>query len=342
MREKYILAGDIGGTKTILALFTQAKGAYTPVVGKKIQSQNILDFSAVAKLFLQENSVKPEACCFGVAGPVFAGKVRITKLGWQLSEDELKESLDVGCVTLVNDLAATAYAIPVLKKKDFHILNEGQADRCGNKTIIAPGTGLGEVFLTYGDDGYNVHASEGGHCLFAPVTQLHRELLEFLSKNNEQITYDLICSGRGIPLIYSFLKQQKNEFEPSWLAEKFIKCDDRTPFIMDSALGKGDKAQISIKTVEIFVEILASEAANCALKLLSSGGVYLAGGIPPRILDFLKTKRFIDLFTDRKPFHDFLVNIPFAVVTNPKSALIGAACYGMNKLGWINGKDRTH
>lgn len=339
MSEKFLLAGDIGGTKTVLGLFSQQNGAYEPVCEKIIKSSDITGFTQVALNFIGEHGLIPEACCFGVAGPVFSGEVTVTKLAWHLSEKTLQKELNVSCVSLINDLAATAYSLPILKKEDILALNSVSENACGNRTIIAPGTGLGEVFLTVSDHhGYEVHSSEGGHTLFAPVTKRHRALLEFLSRQYDQVTYDMLCSGRGIPLIYSFLKENEGEREPAWLADKLKQCDDQTPIIFASALtpeNGRETAEISMHTIELFVEILASEAANCALSILATGGVFLAGGIPPRIVDFLQRESFIDLFTARKPFQTFLASIPLAVVVNPKSALIGAAYYGMKKQGWL-------
>jgi len=336
MDENLLLAGDVGGTKTILALFSKKEGPYKPVIETIIQSAEVLDFCEVATDFLAAHRVKPAGCCFGVAGPVFDGKVIITKLGWRLTEEMLSERLSVQSAYLINDLAATAYALPVLNNNDLCVLTRGTIEPHGPITIIAPGTGLGEVFLTWDRDEYRVHSSEGGHALYAPVTPLHRELLEFLSTRQEQITYDLICSGRGIPLIYSFLRQKKYAAEPSWLAEELSRCDDQTPLIVQNALNVNDRAPISVKTIDIFLEILASEAANCALKILATGGVYLSGGMPPRLVQFLQKQQFLDNFTSRSPFHSFLANVPVTVVLNYKSALIGAACHGMRKLGWMH------
>jgi glucokinase len=335
MSEKFFLAGDVGGTKSILALFSREQGPYTPVFEKTVQSATIQNFGEAANEFLRENKVEIAGSCFGVAGPVFAGRVTITKLGWILTEEELKKTLAAQPVSLLNDLAATACSLPVLHNTDLCQLNQGRADRHGAKAIIAPGTGLGEVSLTWNQKEYLVHPSEGGHALFAPVTGLHRELLDYLSRDNEQITYDLICSGRGIPLIYAFLKHEKKEDEPPWLKDKLSQVADQAPAIVDSALGPGEKARISVRTLEIFVEILASEAANLALKTLATGGVYLAGGIPPRILELLKEKSFVTQFSSRKPFENLLAEIPVNVILNHKAALIGAAYHGMKKIGWL-------
>jgi len=334
------LAGDIGGTKTILAIFDQAQGLGMPLAEKVFKSADFDSFEGMVEGFLQEHDLQPVTACFGVAGPVIAGSVNITKLPWSLSEQELQERLAIPSVRLLNDLAATAKGLEVLGDEDFFTLQEGVGDPKGTKAVIAPGTGLGEAFLSWDGQKFQVHASEGGHCLWAPQGPEQVRFFEELWDRHEYVSYDLICSGRGIPLIYDFLQRQADQKPAAWLSDQLAGASDLSPVIVKAALQRPDDAPVCVRTLEIFCSILASEAANLAVQVLASGGVYLGGGIPPRIVSFLKNEKFLETFLRRGPLRPILTKMPVRVILNPKTALLGAGLCGLELIPIAN-KDQS-
>jgi glucokinase len=232
-------------------------------------------------------------------------------------------------VRLLNDLDAIAYGVPLLEVADLHTLNEGVKAARGTVAVIAPGTGLGEAFLTWDSKHYRAHPSEGGHSDFAPTSSVEIDLLQYLSENFEHVSYERICSGHGLPNIYAFLNDRGFAGEPPWLAEQLGAVDDPTPVIVNAALDKERPCELCIATLRIFVSVLGAEAGNLALKVLATGGVYLGGGIPPRIIPALENKVFLESFTQKGRFSDLVTRIPVHVIMNPKIALIGAASHGL-------------
>jgi glucokinase len=266
---------------------------------------------------------------FGVAGPVVAGQATITNLPWRMDENRLKEVLDIPMACLMNDLMAVANAVPFLEPGDLHTLDEGEVAVGGSVAVIAPGTGLGEAYLTW--DGYRcqAYASEGGHVDFAPVNELQVELLSYLQVRCDHVSYERVCSGKGIPNIYDFLKESGYAGEPSWLAEQLSSAADRTPVIINAAFNEQKPCELCSATLSTFVTILGAEAGNLALKVLETGGVYLGGGIPPRILAALEKEQFMTSFRSKGRLSVILSKMPVHVILNPKAALLGAACYGL-------------
>jgi glucokinase len=248
-----------------------------------------------------------------------------------MSETQLQTALDFspGGVRLLNDLAAIAYAVPWLESDDVHTLNEGQAVPGGARAVIAPGTGLGEGFLTWDGSRYRAHASEGGHTDFAPTNLLEVDLLRYLLDRFGHVSYERVCSGRGLPNIYAFLKDTGYAEEPTWLAELLASVDDPNPVIVEAAVGGDRRCDLCVATLETFVSILGTEAGNMALNILATGGVYLGGGIPPRILPALEGGRFMTDFQDKGRMSDLMARIPVHVILNSKVALLGAACHGL-------------
>ncbi len=269
--------------------------------------------------------MKLERASFGVAGPVVAGRATITNLPWVMDEEQLQAALHLSSVCLLNDLSAIAHAVPFLELADLHTLNEGQPAPEGNIAVVAPGTGLGEAFLTWDGSRYRPHASEGGHADFAPTSPLETELLRYLQDRFEHVSYERVCSGRGLPNIYAFLKDNGYADEPTWLAEELAAADDPTPVIVNTALAR--ECELCVATLDTFVSILGAEAGNLALKVLASGGVYLSGGIPPRILPALEQERFMEAFRSKGRMSDLLARFPVHVILNPRVALLGAACH---------------
>jgi glucokinase len=231
----------------------------------------------------------------------------------------------------MNDLEAKAQAIPLLKKRDLHTLNQGRPVKGGTIALIAPGTGLGEAFLTWDGSRYRTHPSEGGHVGFAPANRLEAELLQYIRDRYQfgHVSYERVCSGLGLPTIYAFLKDRGNVEELDWLAEQLAAAEDRTPVIVNAALGKGKTCELCVTTLNIFVSILGAEAGNLALKVLATGGVYVGGGIPPRILQALDNGRFMEAFVQKGRMPGLLARIPVQVILNPRAALLGAAHRGL-------------
>ena len=326
-----LLAGDIGGTKTNLAIFSSESGPRTPLVEATLPSGRYPSLEALVSDFLAQVDLKPERASFGVAGPVVAGKATITNLPWVMSETQLQTALGFspGGVRLLNDLAAIAHAVPWLESDDLHTLNQGQAVPGGAIAVIAPGTGLGEGFLIWDGSRYRAHASEGGHTDFAPTNSLEVDLLSYLLDRFGHVSYERVCSGQGLTNIYAFLKDSGYAQEPAWLAGQLAEADDPNPVIVEAALGDERQCELCVATLEAFVSILGTEAGNMALNLLATGGVYLGGGIPPRILPALEDGLFLQEFQAKGRMSDLMTRIPVHVILNPKVALMGAACYGL-------------
>ena len=327
---KTILAGDIGGTKTNLAIYSFEAGPRAPLAEATFPSGEYPSLETLAREFLAGVDLPVDRGAFGVAGPVVSGQATITNLPWVMDEEQLQESLNLSSVRLLNDLLAIAHSVPALEAVDLHTLNEGEAEPGGAIAVVAPGTGLGEAYLTWEGARYRACASEGGHTSFAPDTPLQLDLLRFLLGRFEHVSCERVCSGKGLPNIYAFLKENGRGEEPTWLAEQLAETDDPTPVIVRAALDGDRPCDLCVVTLNTFVSILGSEAGNLALKVLATGGVYLGGGVPPRILSALDNSRFMAAFQNKGRLADLLGRIPVHVILNPKAALLGAACYGLD------------
>ena len=325
-----LLAGDIGGTKTNLALYSDETGP-RPLVEATFPSAKYPGLEAIVREFLARvNLPEPvKHATFGVAGPVVNHHATITNLPWVMEETQLGEALHIPSVVLLNDLEAIAYAVPYLEAADLCTLNAGQAVSEGAIAVIAPGTGLGEAFLTWDGSKYLAHTSEGGHADFAPSNELEINLLRSLFTRFKHVSFERVCSGSGIPNIYKFLKESGYAPESPDLAERLAAASDLTPIIFDAALKEDAPDKLCVATLHTFVSILGAEAGNLTLKVLATGGVYLGGGIPPRILSFLEDGRFMQAFQRKGRFTEMLGRIPVHVILNPKIALFGAACHGL-------------
>ena len=323
-----LLAGDIGGTKTNLAVFDAVESLHDPLVEKTFRSAVYGTLEALVEDFLDQTQETFDRAAFGVAGPVVSGVARITNLPWVMSEEHLERELGIEKVRLLNDLAAIAYAVPHLTPDDLHTLNEGRPEPGGAIAVVAPGTGLGEAFCTVVDTHLVAHPAEGGHADFAPTSEVQIALLDYLHGRFDHVSYERICSGMGLPNIYAFFKETGRYPEPDWLAEALADADDPTPVIAKAALAEERDCPICEATLEIFVSVLGSEAGNMALTVLATGGVYLGGGMPPRILPALKAPTFLDSFLRKGRLSHLLAPIPVHVIMNPKAPLMGAAHLG--------------
>lgn len=330
-----LLVGDIGGTKTSLAVISPETGPRRALAEALFPSADYSSFEILVRGFLGEVNLPVGRASFGVAGPVVGGRAKITNLPWIMDEAQLREALGLASVHLLNDLEAIAHAVPFLEPADLKTLNKGRPVPGGAIAIIAPGTGLGEAFLTWDGSRYCAHASEGGHADFAPNNLLEIGLLRYLRDRFEHVSYERVCSGQGLPNIYNYLRASSHAEEPAWLAEQMTMADDPTPIIVNAALNRGSPCELCVATLDTFVSILAAEAGNLALKVLSTGGLYLGGGIPPRILPALKDGRFMEVFRCKGRMSDLLARVPVHVIVNPKVALLGAAYCGLET--WKNG-----
>jgi glucokinase len=327
-----ILVGDIGGTKTVLAVFS-AKGD-TPDHEKIFPSGHYASLEAMIQEYLQGIKKPVEGACFGVAGPVVAQRAQITNLPWVIDAAVLKQAFGWKHISLMNDLEAVAYAVPSLPAEDVHHLSVGKPVPDGNISVLAPGTGLGEAYLTMDNGRYIAHASEGSHASFAPTNSMQIGLLAFLleKKGFEHVSFERVCSGSlGIPNLYAYLKETGVAKEPKWLAEALAASEDPTPVIINNALASSGACEICIQTLELFVDILGAEAGNHALKIMATGGIYLGGGMPPRILSALQKPSFLDAIRSKGRFRFFLTDIPVHVILNPKAGLLGAAAFGFDQ-----------
>jgi glucokinase len=331
-----ILAGDIGGTKTNLAIFESRKESLTPLAEDTFPSAQYPSLEAILEKFLSRNKTSVGCATFGVAGPVIDGRASITNLPWVIDERSLADSFKFTSVRILNDLEATAYMIPFLKPSDLHTLNAGNANQGGTIAVIAPGTGLGEAFLTWDGSGHRVHASEGGHSDFAPGTSNEIELLLYLQSQFGHVSFEKACSGRGIRNIYRYFHKSLKPADLNRLlseeAKQVVESEDPTPVIVHAALERAVKCQFCLSTLQMFVSILGGEAGNLALKVMATGGVYLGGGIPPRILPMLDSGLFIESFRRKGRMSELVGRIPVHVILNPKTALLGAARFGIDSI----------
>lgn len=323
-----LIAGDVGGTKTLLAFFTPENGARHPVVEKEFPSGEFKGLADVVRTFLADVKEPVTAACFDVAGPVVGGRARLTNLPWVVDEQSLARELGLAKVSVLNDLKAIAYAVPHLGDEDLHTINAGQAEPRGTLAVVAPGTGLGEAFLIWGGGDYISCASEGGHTDFGPADTLQADLWRHLAERFGHVAYERVCSGSAIPEMYEFLRERQHAPEPPGFATRLAGAHDRTPLIFAAALEESSENPLAVATLDLFVSILGAEAGNLALKVLATGGVYLAGGIPPRILPQLGSGPFMRAFTAKGRFAEMLGTIPVKVVV-ARAALLGAALYGL-------------
>ena len=329
-RGTTILAGDIGGTKTVLALYKERDGTIEALTKTHYPSREYGDFSDIIKQFvIKQASGKIDAACFGIAGPVIGGVCRTTNLPWEISTQTLRSQLGTMNIRLLNDLEATAYGMLYLDESDFRDLNPSAEDRVGNRAVIAAGTGLGEAMLYRDGDGYRPVGSEGGHADFAPTDPLQSRLLSWLWKRHHgHVSIERVLSGPGIYTLYEFLREEGAMSEPEFM--RSLPSDaDRSAAVSRGALEMNDP--LCIRTLELFTAIYGAEAGNLALKTMAVGGIYVGGGVAPKILPFLEA-HFMNHFLAKGRFEPLLRTIPVRVSLRQDTALIGAAHYAKDRL----------
>jgi glucokinase len=317
-----ILAGDIGGTNTRLALFEMDDKWPRVIVQETFPSQQHKGLDELVRQFLGEHGPTIKRACFGVAGPIRDRQSRPSNLPWVVDADQLATLFGFDAVTLVNDLEATALGLVALDAQDFAVLNEGAPESEGNTAIISAGTGLGEAGLHFEGKVRRPFASEGGHADFAPRNELEIELLRYLIPQFQHVSYERVLSGPGLVNIYTFLRDTGRGEEASWLADKMQHADPAAVITQAALEGK---SELCMRALDLFVSVYGAEAGNLALKVKATGGVFLGGGIAPKIIDKLKSPAFMEAFTSKGRMRPLLEAVPVRVILNDMTALIGAA-----------------
>lgn len=316
-----ILAGDIGGTSSRLALFEEAGGRLRPVGERTFPSRDFPSLEPILRLFVEERGRPPAAGCLGVPGPVRDGRARTTNLPWLVDAAELSRRLGFP-IRLLNDLEAAAHGLTELEPRDCEVLNAGAAAAAGNRAIVAAGTGLGEAGLFWDGTRHRPFATEGGHASFSPTGGLQAELLRFLMRKGEHVSWERVLSGPGLVNLYTFLRERGQGREDEALAER-MRREDPPAVITEAAVGGG--SPLCARAVDLFAELYGAEAGNLALKVMATAGVYLGGGIAPRILPFLKRPAFLEAFTAKGRMRPLLETMPVLVILRSDVALLGAA-----------------
>lgn len=320
-----ILAGDIGGTKTNLAYFNEDNGRVVPVQTRSYPSQEYHSLLDIIAAMQKELPAPVTAAAFGVAGPIVEGRSKLTNLDWEVAAEELQNELALRHVGLLNDLEATAYGVLHIPEKDRLMLQHGEVRKHAAIAVIAAGTGLGEGALIWDGKRYRAMPSEGGHSDFAPRNELEMDLLRFLLTKHERVSYERVLSGPGFAALYEFFRARSREPEPPWLAEE-IKADP-SPAVAISHAGLDRTDHVCVQVLDLFVSLYGAEAGNLALKMLATGGVYVGGGIAPKILPRIQEGGFLEAFTNKGRHTPLLKSMPVSVVLNDKIALYGAAHY---------------
>ncbi len=320
-----IIAGDVGGTKTYLAAYQPAEHAFKPLAEKRYTTRDFVDISSLLATFVAESGHQPQRVVLGVPGPVRQLPVRAVNLPWLIDPEQIKHRLGTDEVYLLNDLQATSYGTLVLEEGDLCVLNEGEPDNEGNIAVIAAGTGLGEGGLVWTGSHYLSVASEGGHSTYAPRSDLDAELGRYLNGKFDHVSWERVVSGPGLASIYDFLSDRQPASESAWLREALAQ-GDRSNTIASAALD--GKSELAVEAMDLFVHLYGCETGNLALKFMATGGVFIGGGIAPKILARLQEGRFLEGFFDKGRMGEALRSVPVKVVLNDKTALLGAAYWG--------------
>jgi glucokinase len=317
-----ILAGDIGGTHARLAYFQGRNGNLRLVSEQVFPSREHSELGEIVSKFLRDSGCRPDAACFGVAGPVRNGRVETSNLPWVVEQSRLAKQIHLPTTLLINDLEASAWGIGALASGDLVALNHVKGRAVGNQAVIAPGTGLGEAGLFWDGARHHVFACEGGHTDFAPQGKLQMELLQFLASRFDHVSYERILSGPGLVNVYEFLRDAGLGQESAELREQ-VRQRDPAAVISGAALDGSDK--LAEKALDLWVDVYGAEASNLALKAMATGGIFLGGGITPKILPKLTGPRFMRAFLDKGRMRPLVESIPVQVITNEKAGLLGAA-----------------
>lgn len=323
-----ILAGDVGGTKVHLALYDFQNGKLHCVRDQKFPAHEFAGLDAVVNQFLgddQSSRGEIAAACFGCPGPVRGGRIRLTNLPWSLDVHALEKALDIEHIFLINDLEANGYGIPELAPDKIYTLHSANTAAVGHRGLISAGTGLGEAILIWDGKHHRPVPSEGGHCDFAPRTDREVALLDYLRVELKgHVSYERVVSGLGIHNIYTYLRDVEKLEEPQWLRAR-LAAEDPNAVIGECA--QDGTSSICFETLKTFCSVYGAEAGNVALKILATGGIYLGGGIAPKIISALQNGDFIQAFLDKGRLSPLLQSIPVRIILDETCALLGAAAY---------------
>jgi glucokinase len=333
-----LLAGDIGGTKTDLAVISADRGPRAPIARRQFPSRDYPSLEAIAREYLAEVDLPVTHACFAVAGPVSSGRATLTNLPWEFSESLLQDALGLELLVLLNDVEAMAVAVPHLRPAETRTLQPGEPMPRGAIALIAPGTGLGQAFLTWDGSRYRDHPSEGGHSDFAPTTAQQIDLLQYLQARWGRVSYERVCAGRFLPDLYDFLRDAGEAPESPAVREELARVPDRTPTITSAAFASPEPDPLSLATVNLFASILGAQAANLVLTVLATGGLYIGGGIAQRMLPVAsgQGKLFLAAFRDKGRLSPLLARLPVRVIVEPV-ALLGAAIHGSDIVSDLGG-----
>ncbi|MGD0445890.1 MAG: glucokinase [Edaphobacter sp.] len=327
-----ILAGDVGGTKVHLALYSFANGRLQAIRDQKFPAHNFGSLDAVVDAFLSAGTEKKEeivGACFGCPGPVRDGRLKLTNLPWTLDTRDLEKSLTIPNISLINDLEANGYGIPELAPESIYSLHDGDPEATGHAGLIAAGTGLGEALLIWNGKKHRPIPSEGGHSDFAARSNREIALLEYLrSTLKGRVSWERVVSGLGIKNVYAFLRDVEKINEPGWLHDRMLTED---PNAVIAQCAEDGSSSICFETMKIFTGAYGAEAGNIALRVLATGGIYLGGGIAPKILQTLRNGTFLQAFLDKGRMSPLLQSIPVRVILDDTCALLGAAAYAEAK-----------
>lgn len=320
-----ILAGDIGGTKTELAIFDVEQPA-VPLFSARFLNREQDGFIPMLLNYMHELDAPIQAACFAVAGTVRDGWTRMPNLAWELDEREIRIALSVEQVTLINDLAANAHGMLTLPPEQLMVINPSTPDVQGNCALIAAGTGLGEAILFRDGQGvYQVSASEGGHADYAPNNEIEMELLRYLRSRFGHVSWERVVSGYGISNIYDFLSHTGQYSEPAYVTSHILEATDRAAAITQAAQ-KGESHRC-IEALDVFLHNYGAAAGNLALKSLATGGLFIGGGIAPKLAQHINKGGFMRAFNNKGRFSEMMANIPVKLILESKTALLGAAVY---------------
>ncbi len=336
-----ILAGDVGGTKVHLALYNFASGALVRLRDEKFPAADYACLDDVVNAFLGKGTEKKEeivASCFGCPGPVKDGRLKLTNLPWTLDTRSLQHNLGIEHIFLINDLEANGYGIPELAKDQIFTLHDGDVSAVGHRGLISAGTGLGESVLVW-DPKLRRHtplASEGGHVDFAPRDEREIELLRYLQRTLKgRVSFERVVSGIGIRNVYAFLRDVEKMEEPDWLRQRMATED---PNAVIGTCAEDESAPICVDTMNIFAASFGAKAGNLGLTLLASGGIYLGGGIAPKVLKLMQNGRFTEAFLDKGRMRPILESMPVRIILDDTCALLGAAAYAETRAAELSGR----
>jgi glucokinase len=324
-KSSIVLAGDIGATKTNLALYKVKGDIIVSLKEERYKSNDYKNIIDLTEVFMNGFTL-PDSICFGVAGPVLQGNAKLLNINWNINSAEISRHFRVKKADLINDLEATAYGLAILTEKDIAVISKGVDKIEGNSAIIAPGTGLGEAGLYWDGNYFQPIATEGGHCDFAPRNEFDFELYSFLSKKFGHVSWERLVSGPGIINIYEFLRSEKKMEEPDWLKTAYIN-NDAAAVISQHV----NESPICKETMRLFMRYLALESANLVLKFKATRGLFIGGGIAPKILSLFTKDTFSSFFYQSGRMSSILEMVPVKVIINTKTALLGAAFYGSKK-----------